>query len=76
MLTNHESKIFIDVYIMDFMDLKLLFMTHKQKQNKTHTHTHTHTHTQITKKRNILVIVWMGALIKHSTTNKTNSNNN
>ena len=40
MLTNHEGKIFIEVYIMDFMDLKLLFMTHKQKQNKTHTHTH------------------------------------
>ena len=40
MLTNHEGKIFIEAYIMDFMDLKLHFMTHKQKQNKTHTHTH------------------------------------
>ena len=68
MLTNYEGKIFIEVYIMDFMDLKLHFMTHKQKHNKTHT--------QITKKRNILVIVWMVALIKHSITNKTNSNNN
>ena len=45
MLTNHEGKIFIEAYIMDFMDLKLHFMTHKQKHNKTHTHKHTHTHT-------------------------------
>ena len=37
MLTNHEGEIFIEegeifieVYITDFMDLKLPFMTHKQ----------------------------------------------
>ena len=63
MLTNHEGKIFIEVYIMDFVHLKLPIMTYKQKHNKTHTHTHT----QITKKRNIFVIVWMVALIKPST---------
>ena len=38
-------------------------MKTKTKQNKT-------------KKINILVIVWMVDLIKHSTRNKTNSNNN
>ena len=37
MLTNQESEIFIEVYIMDFTDLKLPFKTHKQKHFKTHT---------------------------------------
>ena len=46
-------------------------MTHTQSHKKK-----THTHTKITKKRNIPVIIWIVALIKHSTTNKTNSNNN
>ena len=50
MLTNQESEIFIEVYIMDFTDLKLPFKTHKQKHFKTHTHTHT----QITKKKTYL----------------------
>ena len=51
MRTNHESKIFIkggeifiEVYIIDFMNLNYLLMTHKQNHkknnnNKTHTHT-------------------------------------
>ena len=65
-----EGEIFIEVYIVDFMGLNYLLTTHKQNHKK-------HTHTlKITKKRNIPVIIWMVALIKHSTTNKTNSNNN
>ena len=46
-------------------------MTHKQNHKLKK-----NTHTKITKKRNITVIILMVALIKHSATNKTNSNNN
>ena len=48
-------------------------MTHKQNHKKTKTKTNSKTKT---KKKSIPLIVWMVALIKHSTTNKTNSNNN
>ena len=63
-LTNHKGEIFIEVHITDLMDLKLhLWLISKTIKTKT-------------KRRNILLIVWMVALIKHSTTNKKNSNNN
>ena len=64
MQTNHEGEIFIEVYIVDFMDLKLPFNDSSKTINK-----NTHTHTKITKKRNIPVIIWMVVLIKHSTIN-------
>ena len=75
MWTNHEGEIFIEegeifigVYIIYFM----LLMTHK----KNHKKNLKKKNTKITKKRNIPIIIWMVTLIKHSTTNKTNSNNN
>ena len=60
--------IYIGLY-NEFHEFKIDFMTHKQNHKKTKTKTKT-------KKKNIPLIVWMVALIKHSTTNKTNSNNN
>ena len=39
MRTNHEGEIFIEVYIVDFMDLKLPFNDSSKTINKkTHTH--------------------------------------
>ena len=78
MRTNHEGEIFIEegeifigVYIMYFMLLMTHKKNHKLKKNKKK-----NTNTKITKKRNIPIIIWMVTLIKHSTTNKTNSNDN
>ena len=41
MRKNHEGEIFIEVYIVDFMDLKLPFNDSSKTINK-----NTHTHTQ------------------------------
>ena len=78
MQTNHEGEIFIEegeifieIYIIYFM----LLMTHK-KNHKLKKIYKKNTNTKITKKRNIPVIIWMVTLIKHSITNKPNSNNN
>ena len=53
--------IYIGLY-NKFHEFKIDFMTHKQNHRKKK---------KKTKRRNALVIVWMVALIKHSTTNKT-----
>ena len=52
MQTNHESEIFIkegeiyiEVYMVDFMDLNYLLMTHKQNHKIKNRNKNTHTHT-------------------------------